>query len=139
MFLPDLLGYFISGQMSTEMTIAGTSALMEPSQENWSKQLFQEFSIPTHFLTNLVDAGTVKGTVTPEIASLTGIGPAKLVASVGHDSAAAVAAIPGFGKNSCTSALAPRSAWESKLTSLWYLRPLIRAALRTPAASPAER
>ena len=40
-----------------------------------------------------------KGTVTPEIASLTGIGPAKLVASVGHDSAAAVAAIPGFGKN----------------------------------------
>ena len=99
LFLPDLLGYFISGQMSTEMTIAGTSALMEPSQENWSKQLFQEFSIPTHFLTNLVDAGTVKGTVTPEIASLTGIGPAKLVASVGHDSAAAVAAIPGFGKN----------------------------------------
>ena len=42
------------------MTIAGTSALMEPSQENWSKQLFQEFSIPTHFLTNLVDAGTVR-------------------------------------------------------------------------------
>ena len=70
---------------------------MEPSQENWSKQLFQEFSIPTHFLTNLVDAGTVKGTVTPEIASLTGIGPAKLVASVGHDSAAAVAAhFPGI-------------------------------------------
>ncbi len=50
LFLPDLLGYFISGQMSTEMTIAGTSALMEPSQENWSKQLFQ-ISIPTHFLT----------------------------------------------------------------------------------------
>ena len=47
----------------------------------------------------MVDAGTVKGTVTPESASLTGIGPAKLVASVGHDSAAAVAAIPGFGKN----------------------------------------
>ena len=126
LFLPDLLGYFISGQMSTEMTIAGTSALMEPSQENWSKQLFQEFSIPTHFLTNLVDAGTVKGTVTPEIASLTGIGPAKLP-------------FPDSAKTSCTSALAPRSAWESKLTSLWYLRPLIRAALRTPAASPAER
>ncbi len=80
-----------------------------------------------------------KGHGHPEIASLTGIGPAKLVASVGHDSAAAVAAIPGFGKNKLYISIGTRSAWESKLTSLWYLRPLIRAALRTPAASPAER
>ena len=99
LLLPDLLGYFLSGSTSTEMTIAGTSALMDRTQEHWNTELLKKFSIPTHLLTEIVDAGTCKGILDPNAADSTGIGRARLVAAVSHDSAAAVAAIPGFGPN----------------------------------------
>ncbi len=99
LFLPDLFEYFLSGEISTEMTIAGTSALMNTSQENWCIDVFKKFNIPAHMLTSIVDAGTVKGTLSQSVAQSTGAGNAKVIAAVGHDSAAAVAAIPGFGKD----------------------------------------
>lgn len=98
LFLPDLLGYFLTGEISTEMTIAGTSALLESSQEKWCNELFNKLNIPTHFTTNIVDAGTVKGIVKDSIAKMTGIGKACVIATVGHDSAAAVVGIPNFQK-----------------------------------------
>lgn len=97
LFLPDLLSYFLSGEISTEMTIAGTSALMNVSQEDWSLELFERLHIPSHLLTNIVDAGTVKGTLLKSARERTRAGEAKIIATIGHDSAAAVAAIPGFG------------------------------------------
>ncbi|MFT3985645.1 MAG: FGGY family carbohydrate kinase [Lachnospiraceae bacterium] len=99
LLLPDLLSYFLSGELSTEMTIAGTSALLNTSQEDWCYELFQKLKIPTHFLTNIVDAGTVKGKLRRTVGEKTGAGNTKVIATTAHDSAAAVAAIPGFGIN----------------------------------------
>ncbi|GMQ56184.1 rhamnulokinase family protein [Vallitalea sediminicola] len=99
LFLPDLLGYFLTGEISTEMTIAGTSALMNTNQEEWCYDIFEKLSLPKNILTNIVDAGTVKGTLRRNVTESTGAGRAKLVATVGHDSASGVVAIPGFGKN----------------------------------------
>jgi len=99
LFLPDLLSYFLSGEISTEMTIAGTSALMNTSQEDWCFDLFERLNIPSHFLTDIVEAGTVKGTLLKTVGEKTRAGGAKVIAAVGHDTAAAVAAIPGFGAN----------------------------------------
>lgn len=96
LFLPDLIGYFLTGVATNEMTIAGTSALLGPQQEDWSLEVFRRFGIPTHFLRPLVDAGSVKGTIQGHAARRIGNG-VKLVATTSHDSAAAVAAIPGFG------------------------------------------
>lgn len=99
LFLPDLLCYFLSGVKSTEMTIAGTSALLENSQQNWSYDIFNKFNIPHNLFTGIVDAGTVKGRITGKISDETGIKDAKVTAVAEHDSASAVAAIPGFGEN----------------------------------------
>lgn len=99
LLLPDLLGYFLTGVQTTEMTIAGTSALMDRSQERWSPEIMKAFSIPTCLLTKIVEPGTVKGDVAPDITAETGLGRARLVTTVAHDSAAAVASIPGFGPN----------------------------------------
>ena len=46
-----------------------------------------------------MEPGTFKGTLRPEIQTQTGMKNTRLVATVGHDSAAAVAAIPDFGEN----------------------------------------
>lgn len=97
LLLPDLLGYFLTGIKTTEMTIAGTSALLDKTQERWSPEITKVFSIPPRLLTEIVGPGTVKGDVSPKIAAEAGLGNVRLTATVSHDSAAAVASIPGFG------------------------------------------
>lgn len=99
LFLPDLLEYFLSGEISTEMTIAGTSALMNTAQEDWSRKVFEYFKLPQKMLTSIVDAGTLKGKLSAAVSQQTGLYDADVIATVGHDSAAAVAGIPGFGEN----------------------------------------
>ena len=99
LLLPDLLGYFLTGVKTTEMTIAGTSCLIENRQENWSNQLDRRFGIPEKLYTEIVEPGTFKGNLRQEIQIQTGMKNTRLVATVGHDSAAAVAAIPDFGEN----------------------------------------
>lgn len=99
LFLPDLLGYYLTGEISTERTIAGTSSLLQPDQQNWAYKLFDKCNINTNFLTKIIDAGNIKGTITDKIAGETGIGNANLVAVPGHDTACAIAALPHFGEN----------------------------------------
>ncbi|GHV26777.1 L-fuculose kinase [Spirochaetia bacterium] len=98
--LPDLLSYFLGGDISAERTIAGTTAMTEPAQNGWSYELLQKLNIPTAFLPPLVKTGSIKGTLNSRIANETGLGSAPIVAAVAHDSAAAVAAIPGFDQHS---------------------------------------
>lgn len=99
LLLPDLLGYFLTGVKTTEMTIAGTSCLIENRQENWSREVARRFGIPEKLYTEIVEPGTFKGNLRQEIQIQTGMKNTRLVATVGHDSAAAVAAIPDFGEN----------------------------------------
>lgn len=99
LFLPDLLSYFLSGIKTTEMTIAGTSALLESSQEKWSFEVLNKFGIPTNLFTEIVDAGTIKGSITKRISDETGIKNSNVIAVASHDSASAVASIPNFGEN----------------------------------------
>lgn len=97
LFLPDLITWFLGGEPTNERTIAGTSTLMNAAQDDWEPRVFEAFGIPRKLTTPLVDAGTRKGTLLPRIGRETGIGSPALAATIGHDSAAAVAAIPGFG------------------------------------------
>ena len=99
LLLPDLLGYFLTGVKTTEMTIAGTSCLIENRQENWSIEVARRLGIPEKLYTEIVEPGTFKGNLRQEIQIQTGMKNTRLVATVGHDSAAAVAAIPDFGEN----------------------------------------
>lgn len=98
LLLPDLLGYFLTGIDTTEMTIAGTSCLMEKKQEEWSLEVARRFGIPEKIYTHIVEPGTIKGRLDTRIQVQTGMKNTLLAAAVGHDSAAAVAAIPDYGK-----------------------------------------
>lgn len=97
LLLPDLLGYFMSGSKTTEMTIAGTSCLLESQQEDWSLEVARRFSIPERIYTDIVEPGTIKGALAGRVQRETGMKRTRLVAAVSHDSASAVAAIPNFG------------------------------------------
>lgn len=99
LFLPDLLCYFLGGEMTCERTIAGTSGFMDKNLSDWSRETFKIFGIPEHIFPKIVNSPDVKGRIGSWVSEFTGMNNTKILATVEHDSAAAVAAIPGFGPN----------------------------------------
>jgi rhamnulokinase len=101
LFMPDLLNYWLTGVQAAEYTIASTSMLLHARERRWVTELMERFELPTHILPNLVQPGTVLGGLLPAIAEQTGLDPAtRVIATAGHDTASAVAAVPGLDANS---------------------------------------
>ncbi len=94
---PDLLGYFLTGAKGTEYTIATTTQLYDPTTKDWDWKTIDELGLPRHIFTPIDPTGTIRGYLRPEICDEVGINPAAFVAVGSHDTASAVAAIPGTG------------------------------------------
>lgn len=97
LFMPDLLGYFLTGEMKSEYTIATTSMLYNPSTRDWDWQTIRALDLPEHIFTEIDQAGSLRGKLRPELAEELGINQASFAAVGTHDTASAVAAIPGTG------------------------------------------
>lgn len=99
LFLPDLFAYFLSGVMTSEISFAGTTALLNDRLDGWCEPLMKRFGIPTGLFTGLVPAGSIKGRLGAVARAQTGLGAdTKVAAACSHDTAAATCAIPGFGE-----------------------------------------
>ncbi len=94
---PDLLGYFLTGAKGTEYTIATTTQLYNPTTRDWDWETIDTLGLPRHIFTKIDKTGTVRGHLRPEVCEEIGINPAPFVAVGSHDTASAVAAIPGTG------------------------------------------
>lgn len=94
---PDLLGYFLTGEKGTEYTIATTTQLYNPTTKDWDWETIEELGIPRHIFTKIEKTGTVRGHLRPELCEELELNPAAFVAVGSHDTASAVAAIPGKG------------------------------------------
>ena len=94
-FLPGLFHFWLSGEVATERTIASTSSLINVQSGIWDEVLLQKLGIPRHLFGEIVEPGTVLGSIRTEIAEMTHA-PRKLqiVLPACHDTASAVAAIP---------------------------------------------
>lgn len=71
-FLPDLLHYWLSGELSTERSIASTSSMLDVKSGQWDLGLLEKVGIPTHLLGPIVEPGTALGTLRDEVAQATG-------------------------------------------------------------------
>ena len=94
---PDLLGYFLTGSKGTEYTIATTTQLYNPTTKDWDWETIDTLGLPRHIFTKIDKTGTIRGHLRPEVCEEIGINPAAFVAVGSHDTASAVAAIPGKG------------------------------------------
>ena len=94
LMMPDLFNFWFTGEKVSEFSIATTSQMYDPRQGDWSRELLERLGIPTHFLTDIVDAGTKLGPLLPAIAEATGASGLTVVAPAGHDTGSAVAAVP---------------------------------------------
>jgi len=95
--MPDLLGYFLTGEKKSEYTEATTSMLYNPTTKDWDWQTIEALELPKKIFTPLDRAGSLRGTLRPELAEELGINQAHFAAVGTHDTASAVAAIPGTG------------------------------------------
>jgi len=111
LMLPDFFHYWLTGRKATEFTIATTSQMFHSRERRWATDLLAQLGIPTHFLPSVVPSGTILGELRPELMTEVGLRqPVLVIAPGSHDTASAVAAIPG---------LDPRSAYVSSGT--WSL------------------
>ncbi|ONI80876.1 rhamnulokinase [Saccharothrix sp. ALI-22-I] len=104
--LPDLLAYWLTGELRTEITNASTTGLLDVRTRTWASELAGGVPFPP-----LQEPGEVRGLLRREVLAATGLPSTTLVTSVGsHDTASAVVALPADG---------PRFAYVSSGT--WSL------------------
>ena len=97
LLLPDLLGYFLTGEKKSEYTEVTTSMLYNPTAKDWDWQTIRELGLPEKIFTPIDRAGMLRGKLRPELAAELGLNQANFAAVGTHDTASAVAAIPGSG------------------------------------------
>lgn len=92
--IPDLLNYWLSGEIINEFTNATTTQCFNPINRDWAQPVLKAMGIPTHLFGPVTAPGTQIGTILPDIAEETGAGNVKVVLPACHDTGSAVVAIP---------------------------------------------
>lgn len=109
LFLPDLLGYWLTGEKTQERSIASTSQLYNPKTKNWDYDLIERLGLPKQLFKDISDSGTELGKLRESVASTTGLVNTKVITVAGHDTASAVAAVPS---QSPTPAFLSSGTWS---------------------------
>lgn len=95
LMMPDLVGYFLTGKMASEFTIASTTGLLDVKTRQWNQTVLDQLGLPRAWFGELVTGGKVLGAIRPEIcAELQLNQDATVITGVGHDTAAALLALP---------------------------------------------
>jgi rhamnulokinase len=112
LFTPDFMHWALCGAKRAEFTIASTSQFLHPLTRNWSKPLMQQLDLPTHFLPEIVQPGTVLGRLRPSLAERVALTGVKVVVPPSHDTASAVAAVPTANTGKANWAYLSSGTWS---------------------------
>lgn len=94
LFMPDALTYLLTGEAVCEYTIASTSQILNPVTGDLDEELLATLGLKRSQFGRLVQPGEVVGTLSAQAQKATGLGPVKVVAVAGHDTASAVVSVP---------------------------------------------
>jgi len=97
LFLPDLLAYFLTGERGAEYTFATTSMLYNPIERGWDRGICEALGISRDILPSAQPSGVMRGALSTSVANALHMGPVPFAVVGEHDTASAVAAIPGEG------------------------------------------
>jgi rhamnulokinase len=126
LLIPDLIGYWLTGEAAAEETNASTTGLLDAATRAWPDDLIETLGFARSLFPSLRRPGALLGSIRPEVAEETGLPAATAVTHVGsHDTASAVVAVPAGG---------PRFAYVACGT--WSL---VGVEIETPVLSEASR
>lgn len=94
LFVPDALSWMLTGEVVCEYTIASTSQMLDPRTGDLSEKLIESVGLTRDHFGRMVQPGTKIGVLTEEVQKMTGLGAVPVIAVAGHDTGAAVAAVP---------------------------------------------
>ena len=96
LLVPDLMTYWLSGRLGTELTNASTTGLLDTRDMKWADQIGEALAVPIKMFPRLRAAGVVAGPAVPDLgpAVWDRARPPQVIVGPSHDTAAAVAGVP---------------------------------------------
>ena len=95
LMVPDLVGFWLTGQVGAEATNASTTQLYDVRTRRWATALADRVDVPASLLPPLREPGDLVGRLLLHVADETGLDPTTPVVAVGsHDTASAVVGVP---------------------------------------------
>ncbi len=95
LLLPDLLSYWLTGELGAERTNASTTQLYDVTAGDWSDALAGRLGLPRTILPPIRDAGDVIGPLLNDAGRQVGLrGRVPVIAVGSHDTASAVVGVP---------------------------------------------
>ncbi len=94
LFMPNLIMYMLTGDISAEYTIASTSQIMDMRTGRWSDEIIKNFNLPECVLPPIIQPGSKLGILNKALADEIGCDRIPVIAVGCHDTASAVAAVP---------------------------------------------
>ncbi|WP_113699831.1 rhamnulokinase [Nonomuraea lactucae] len=88
LLIPDLIAYWLTGEIGAEVTNASTTGLLDVHDRTWAGGVIDELGLPSRIFPALRRPGDPIGAV------LIGDSPATLTTVASHDTASAVVAVP---------------------------------------------
>lgn len=85
LFLSSLINQRLCGEFTTDITMAGTSQLLDIRQRDFSPQILAAAGLPRRLFPRLVEAGEQTGVLHADGATLLGLSPGIPIISAGHD------------------------------------------------------
>ncbi|HEU4426638.1 MAG TPA: rhamnulokinase family protein [Pilimelia sp.] len=96
LLIPDLLAYWLTGEIGAEVTNASTTQLFDVRRRAWATDLMADAGIRAELFPPLREPGTRIGPVTSDLGLP---GTPDVVAVGSHDTASAVVGVPASGPN----------------------------------------
>jgi rhamnulokinase len=110
--IPDLLNYWLTGELRAEYTMATTTQFVDASTRGWATNLLERLDIPSRLLPPLVEPGAILGRLKADVCEKLAGTPVVLPAC--HDTGSAVASVAAGG----TTAFISSGTWSLLGTEL---------------------
>lgn len=99
LMIPDLLRYFLTGEMHNEFSNATTTQLYNPTLDAWDPELLRLLDLPASWFAKPLKPGDRAGVIRASVREELGIPAIPVVAVAEHDTGSAVVAVPATEKS----------------------------------------
>ena len=99
--IPDLLNYWLTGELRGEFTMATTTQFVDARTRDWARGLLGDLGIPTRILPPMIEPGSIVGSLKEDACQR--LAGTSVVAPATHDTGSAVASVAASGRTAFIS------------------------------------